>query len=102
MVGINSNFELQVSIIFSIGLWNEFIELIPNKSLALSRNTFLFCFELLLYPKFLNNGVTLQAPGQNNFEDYFQDGVDKILQSKCISMVTRARFLGAFFSIKIP
>ena len=55
-----------------------FTELSPNKFLAVVWNTFWFCVELLLYPRFLNNGLTLQAPVI--FQNNFQVGVDKIFQ----------------------
>ena len=36
-------------------------ELIPNKFFVVGSNTFLFCVELLSYPKFLNNGLTFKV-----------------------------------------
>ena len=41
-----------------------FTGLILNKFLAIGWNTFWFCVELLLYPTFLNNILTLQASGE--------------------------------------
>ena len=38
--------------------------------------------DLLLYPKFLNNGLILQAPGKSYIKNNFQVGLGKIFQSK--------------------
>ena len=43
-----------------------------------------FCLELLLYPMFLNYGLTLQAPVKVILKNIFQVVLDKIFQSKYI------------------
>ena len=46
---------------------------------------FWFCVELLLYPKFFNNGLTLQAPSYLTIViNSFQVGADKMFRPKCI------------------
>ena len=48
-------------------------------------NIFWFRMELSLYPKFLNNGYLSEPQVNVVFQNNFLVGLDRIIQSKCIS-----------------
>ena len=72
-------FQLLSVILFTIwnGLIREFDIYIP---LPLGWNTFWFPIKMSLYPKSLNDALTLQAPSKNNF----QVALERIFQWKGI------------------